>query len=96
MFNNYCTTTKYVVLIEETGADYPFLFRTTSNLHIANIIVNDYFVSILLHNPDAELIENEVLTHPDMIKSWRLKFKGNENINISIVIYKVKNVEITN
>lgn len=94
MFNRYESETKYLVLIEEPDSDFQLLFRTTSNLHIANIIVHDYFTGILLYNPNSELIENEVSTHPDMEKSWRIKIKGNSDIRISI--YKVKNVEIKN
>lgn len=94
MFNNYEYQTGYLVLIKELASDFPLQFRTTSNLFIAEIIVNDYFVNISLNNPDAELIKNEVLSHPDMVKSWRLKFKCNSGISIGI--YKVKNVEIKN
>jgi hypothetical protein len=92
MFNEQYTTTKYLVLIEETSADYPFLFRTTSNLFVAKMIVDNYIAGILDCNPDAELVENDILSHPNILQSWTIKLKLNGDIRIDI--YKVKNVEI--
>lgn len=92
MFNEQCTTTKYLVLIEETGSDYPYMFRTTSNFFIAKMIVDDYIAGILACNPDAELLEDEDLSHPNILHSWTIKLKLTGDIRIDI--YKVKNVEI--
>jgi hypothetical protein len=92
MFNDYCTTNKYLVLIEETGADYPFLFRTTSNFFVAKTIVDNYMAGISDSNPDAELEENEDLSHPNILNSWTIKLKLTGDVKI--YIYEVKNVEI--
>lgn len=92
MFNEQCTTTKYLVLIEETGSDYPFLFRTTSNFFVAKMIVDNYIAGISDSNPDAELLENEDLSHPNILNSWRIKLKLTGDIRIGI--YRIKNVEI--
>lgn len=94
MFNEQCTTTKYLVLIEETGSDYPFLFRTTSNYFVARMIVDNYIAGISDNNTDAELVENDVLSHPKILDSWTLKLNNIRDIRIDI--YKVENVEIKN
>ena len=94
MFNDHCTTTKYLVFIEETGSDYPFLFKTTSNYFVAKMIVDNYIAGISDCNTDAELLENEVLSHPDMVYSSRIKLNGLSDIIIGI--YKVENVELKN
>lgn len=94
MFNYHCTTTKYLVLIEETGADYPFLFKTTSNYFVARMIVDNYIAGITDNNTDADLLNNDVLSHPKILDSWTLK--SNHFRDIRIDIYKVENVEIKN
>lgn len=56
------------------------------------MIVDNYIAGISDNNPDTELLNNDVLTHPKILDSWTLKLNHIKDIRIDI--YKVENVEI--